>query len=248
MCLKCLSQTVQYEYRRWLNSDGLIINPEIFSYSNHKHHKHLWIKVELNIDPKIWSGHLVPTLPSPNCSNNLLTSFLLTLKHNMNQYTHLDIPYVPTHDRKNIIFPILVSSALKMITSFLVVNFFKTWRERGRKNGCTWLIIAVRLYNFSIQILITHLCNGSVKDIGLCLYLDSAEKSLFVWTCFDDVSSVTTHCCCTHCSLSSLWLLFLFSKFLILEYNQWTIYYQLIYYQHRFIWMISPRNVLEEGR
>lgn len=190
----------------------------------------------------------MPTLTSPNCSNNLLTSFLLTLKHNMNQYTHLDIPYVPTHDRKNIIFPILVSSALKMITSFLVVNFFKTWRERGRKNGCTWLIIAVRLYNFSIQILITHLCNGSVKDIGLCLYPDSAEKSLFVWTCFDDVSSVTMHCCCTHCSLSSLWLLFLFSKFLILEYNQWTIYYQLIYYQHRLIWMISPRNVLEEGR
>lgn len=121
----------------------------------------------------------MPTLTSPNCSNNLLTSFLLTLKHNMNQYTHLDIPYVPTHDRKNIIFPILVSSALKMITSFLVVNFFKTWRERGRKNGCTWLIIAVRLYNFSIQILITHLCNGSVKDIGLCLYPDSAEKSIF---------------------------------------------------------------------
>lgn len=50
----------------------------------------------------------------------------------MNQYTHLDIPYVPTHDRKNIIFPILVSSALKMITSLLVVNFFKTWRERER--------------------------------------------------------------------------------------------------------------------
>lgn len=70
--------------------------------------------------------------------------------------------------------------------------------KRRRKNGCTWLIIAVRLYHFSIQILITHLCNGSVKDTGLCLYPDSAEKSLFVWTCFDDVSSVIVRTVVVH--------------------------------------------------
>lgn len=190
----------------------------------------LFIKDELNIKPKIWSGLLLPTLPSPNCSNNLLTItiFLLTLKYNKNQYTHLDIPYVPTHDRKNVIFPILVSSALKMITSSLVVNFFKRWREskKERRYMAHHSCQALSLYpSDSHYTSLQWVCQ---RHWSLSLSWLSRQEpfclDLLQWCIFSDHCCM--HCCCTYCSPSSLWLLFLFSEFLILEYNQWTIYYQ----------------------